>query len=80
VPLWIPEQMSAFAFHAISLERRGWALCSRHPNFVNDRFGESEAGLRTTRLGRFLPFAPGDRPNDGSRRIGDQIRANSALR
>ena len=29
MPLWIPEQMSAFAFHAISLERRGWATSGR---------------------------------------------------
>jgi hypothetical protein len=33
------------------------ALCYRRPNFVNDRFGESEAGLGTTRLGRKRIFA-----------------------
>ena len=45
MPLWIPEQMSAFAFHAISLERRGWALCSRHPNFGNGCFNNRNLAL-----------------------------------
>jgi hypothetical protein len=59
---------------------RKWALTSRHMVVRNDRFGGAGESLGMARLGRFLPFAPGDRPNDGSRRIGDQIRANSALR
>ena len=39
--------------------RPGWALCRRHPNFVNDCFGELKAGLGTTRLGRKQLFAGG---------------------
>jgi hypothetical protein len=48
--------MSALELRRRMLERPRWALCSRHPNFVNDCFGESETDLGTTRLGRKQRF------------------------
>src|SRR5208283_3102238 len=47
--------MAAFWRSNFCQERQRWALSSRHPNFVNGCFGESEAGLGTARLGRILP-------------------------
>ena len=50
--------------------RPKWAFCSRHPNFVNDCFCESEPSLGTTRFGGFRRFDRGS-ANGCSWRNGD---------